>query len=330
MEKCESSCCILSRLNLDDIEEVVQEAYHQDGAGRPPRDPMGIFKALVMKRVQQMPSDRELYRRLWNDPDLREICNIEAEQKPYHPSQLTRFRNRIGVERLERIMNRILRELLKGGVMSGETVVMDATFIKAYSKRDPHENSRGSSDPDARVGRSGKAYELGYKLHLAADAKSELPLALIAAPANENEKKHASELLDKAFRITEERMNTLVADSQYSSRKLRNQTSAQGARAVIPYPANQRRGEKRLLRVDRYFRTHGPAGEKRIYRKRAAAERMNSRLKEQLSLDRHRVRGLRRITIHALLCIIAMLLTALTALRLNRVERARSITLLGR
>lgn len=71
---------------MDDIEEVVGEAYHKEGAGRPPRKPMGIFKALIIKRVQQIPSERELYRRLWKDPDLREVCDIEEEQKPYHPS----------------------------------------------------------------------------------------------------------------------------------------------------------------------------------------------------------------------------------------------------
>jgi transposase len=82
--------------------------------------------------------------------------------------------------------------------------------------------------------------------------------------------------------------------------------------------------------VDKYFRTHGPAHERKVYRRRAAVERMNSRLKEQLNLNRHRVRGLKNITIHALLCIIAMLLTALAALTLRRVEKARSITMLGR
>jgi hypothetical protein len=40
-------------------------------------------------------------------------------------------------------------------------VVCDATFIKAYSKRDPEDDSRGYSDPDARVGRAGKTYQLG-------------------------------------------------------------------------------------------------------------------------------------------------------------------------
>jgi hypothetical protein len=81
--------------------------------------------------------------------------------------------------------------------------------------------------------------------------------------------------------------------------------------------ANQRRREKELLRVDRYFRTHGPAVDRRAYRQRAAVERMNSRLKETLSLNRQRIRGLRNVTIHALLCIIAMLLAALAALKLK-------------
>jgi hypothetical protein len=34
--------------------------------------------------------------------------------------------------------------------------------------------------------------------------------------------------------------------------------------------------------VDKHFRTHGPADERRIYRQRSAVERVNSRLKEQL------------------------------------------------
>jgi transposase len=330
MEKPEFSCAILSKLNLDDIEKVVKEAYHkEDGPGRPPRKPMGIFKALIVKRLQQIPSERELCRRLWKDDNLRELCDIEAEQNPYHPSQLSRFKKRVGARRLQRIMNKLLKELLKRGAIGGETVVLDATFVKAYSRRDPHENSRGKSDPEARVGRNGKTFELGYKLHVAVDAKSELPIAIIVASANDNEKKHAPALLEKALKATEGRVKLLVADSQYSSRNLRDQASSQGVRAVIPFPTNQQRGQKGLLRVDKYFRTHGPIYEKRVYRLRSSIERVNSRLKDQLSLERHRVRGLGRITVHALLCMIAMLLTAMIALRLNRPEKTRSITMLA-
>ena len=81
--------------------------------------------------------------------------------------------------------------------------------------------------------------------------------------------------------------------------------------------------------LDKHFRTHGPACERRIYKQRASIERTNSRLKEQLSLNKHKVRGLRNIVIHVLLCIITMLLVAVAALRLNKPEKARSIAQLG-
>jgi len=330
MEKTASSCSILRSLNLDNIEEALTEAYHKTGAGRPPRKPIGIFKALIAKRVKQIPSDRELYRRLWTDEDLREICDIEDYQKPYHPSQLTRFRDRLGVKRLEEIMHTMLDELIDNKVVSGKKVVFDATFIKAYSKRDLHDNSRGGSDPEARVGRNGKTYELGYKLHLAADARSELPLAVTVAPANDNEKKHAPELFKKALRATRKKMKLLVADSQYSCRSQREQAADAGVQVVIPYPINQMRGQEGLLRVDRFFRTHGPKREKRLYRLRSCVERVNSRLKEQLCLENHKVRGLLRVTAHSLLCLIAMLLNAVAAVRLRVVDKVRSLTLLAK
>ena len=228
MEKNKGSCSILRSLKLNDIEKTLSEAYHQEGPGRPQRKPIGIFKALIIKRLKQIPSDRELYRRLWNDQALREVCDIEAAEKPYHPSQLTRFRNRVGVERLESIMNTLVDELIKKRIIRGKRVVFDATFIKAYSKRDIHDNSKGGSDPEARVGRNGKTYELGYKLHIAVDAKSELPLAVIVAPANDNEKKHAPELFKKSLTATKSKIKLLIADSQYSCKGQRERPTMQG------------------------------------------------------------------------------------------------------
>jgi transposase len=329
MERHEDAVFALSKLNLDDIEKTIHETYHQEGPGRPPRSPLGIFKALMTKRLRQIPSDRELYRRLWNDPLLRMICDIEEREKPYHPSQLTRFRTRIGPERLERIIAGLVEELIEGGIIRGETVAMDATFIKAYSKRDSRDNRRGASDPDAMVGRDGRTYGLGYKAHIAADVDSDLPVAFTAAPANENEKKHAPGLLDKTVEVTEGRVEKLVADSQYSSWRFRGKVADCGVVAVIPYPSNQRRGED-VLRVDKFFRIYGSEEERRLYGLgRSSIERVNSRLEEQVCLDRHRVRGLRNVAVHVALCIIAMLLVAVAALRLGVPEKARSIATFG-
>ena len=81
------------------------------------------------------------------DPELRELCDVEEREKPYHPSQLTRFRQRVGPERLEAMMEYILARLRDAGAVKGEIVACDATFIKAYSKRDPIDDSRGYSNP---------------------------------------------------------------------------------------------------------------------------------------------------------------------------------------
>jgi transposase len=330
MECKNSSCSILRSLNLDNIEEIVSEAYHKQGAGRPPRKPIGIFKALIMKRIRQISSDRELYRRLNNDQDLRELCDLEDCQKPYHPSQLTRFRDRIGIEKLQKIINSFLDELTDSRIIKGKKVAFDATFIKAYSKRDLGNNSKGSSDPQARVGRNGKTYELGYKLHLAIDAESELPLAAIVAPANDNEKKHSPRLFEKTFVATRSQMELVVADSQYSCKGIRDQAAEAGVRVVIPYPTNQKPNQKGLLRVDRFFRTHGPEKQKQEYRLRSSVERVNSRLKVQASLGNHKVRSLWRITIHCLLCLIAMLLNAVAAVRLGMAAKTRSMGFLAK
>jgi len=323
MEKHEDVVAILSMINLDHIEKTISQPYLKSGAGRPSRKPFGIFKALMVKQLRHIPSDRELYRRLWNDEALRLICDIEEREKPYHPSQMTRFRDRIGPERLEEIMGSLLEELLEGGIIKGETVAMDATFIKAWSRRDMADDSHGYSDPESRVGRDGKTYDLGYKAHLAVDADSDMPVAVVVASANENEKKHAPELLEKASRVVVG-VRVVVADSQYSSRRVRDCVVDHGAEPVIPYPSNQARGEE-VLRVDRFFRVSGAEEERKVYGVgRACVERVNSRL-EFVGLDCLKLRGLGNVMVHVLLCIIVVLVVAVAAIRLDRPWKARSL-----
>ena len=314
---------ILSMLDLDDVEEAVSQPYHDSGPGRPPRNPPGIFKALMVKRLRHIPSDRELYRRLWNDDALRHICDIEEDERPYHPSQLSRFRNRVGPKRLVGVMARLLGELIEGGVIKGETLALDATFIKAWSRRDPSDDATGFSDPESRVGRDGKTYDLGYKANLAVDVDSDMPVAAVVASANENEKRHAPELLDEASLVVGG-FKAVVADSQYSSRRIRGCIMGHGAEPVVPYMSNQRRGEP-VLRVDRFFRISGPAWKRRIYGLgRASVERVNSRL-GMVGLDCLKLRGLRNVLVHVLLCIIVVLFVAVASLRLGRPWKARSL-----
>lgn len=168
-----------------------------------------------------------------------------------------------------------------------------------------------------------KAKDLGYRLHVAVDVKSELPIAMIVVSANENEKKHSISLFTKAPEYVKPKR--LLADSQYSAANLRETASECGTLPVIPYPRNQQVGVRGILRVDRKFRSHGSQKFKTSYKKRIAVERVFSRLKNLASLTQHNLRGLAKVTFHSQLCVLIMLLTAQAAVNSHKLSKSRSI-----
>jgi len=323
MRRYETLETLFGKVDLSLAETVFNESYHAVGSpGRPPRSPIGVFKAHLLRRLRHIPSDRMFVRQMWKDPRLRRICDIEESEPPYGIAVLSRFKKKVGPERLMRIVDHAVEALVKMGRIKGETLAMDSTFIKAHSRRNL-DNRSGYSDPESRVGRAVKTRDLGYRLHLAVDARSEMPVAMTVASANENEKKHSLKLFEKASRYVKARR--LVADPQYSSQSLREAALRQGTIPVIPYPRNQMKGVKGVLRIDRKFKSHGPPELRRAYRKRVAVERVFSRLKNLTGLTQHNMRGLARITFHAQLSLLAMLFTAQAAVNTHKPSKSRSI-----
>jgi transposase len=323
MRRYETLETLFGKVDLSFAEKVFNEAYHaKDSVGRPPRKPLGVFKAHLLRRLRHVPSDRMLVRQLWKDLRLRRICDIEKNEQPYGIAVLSRFRSKVGPERLMRIVDHAVKVLVKKGRINGETLAMDSTFIKAYSRRNL-DNRTGYSDPESRVGRAVKTRDLGYRLHLAVDVKSEMPVAVTVASANENEKKHSVALFEKASLHVKPKR--LLADPQYSSQSLRDAALKRGTVPVIPYPRNQQKGVKRILRIDRKFKSHGPQELRRAYRKRVAVERVFSRLKNLAGLTQHNLKGLVKIAFHAQLCLLIMLLTAQAAINTHKPNRIRSI-----
>ena len=179
-------------------------------------------------------------------------------------SVLSRFIRKVGEGNLTRIIEEKVVKLLKRNETEEVDSVFDASFIKAWSTRDPLDNQKGYSDHGSRVGRAGRTFGLGYKLHLAIDSRTMLPLTCAFASANQNEQKHALNLLAKTklmLKRSAARLRSVIADSQYSDSKLRNSVGE----ALIPYRANQKRDVKGLLRVDKKFRTYGTEDQKREY-----------------------------------------------------------------
>ena len=324
MNECKALHDLFQALDLGFVEQVLERSYGRKRRGRHPRSLIGQFKTELLKRVARIEGYDELYRLMDNDRDLRLLCDIKEGEKPYHPSILSRFRKRIGPEALQQIMAHCVKQLDQMNMLDTRTVALDAAFIKAYSQRDPKDTWRGFSDVEARLRKQGRNVTLGYGVHLAVDAKSEMPLAAIVEPANVNEKKPAPTLLKKTVKCRRKRkVRHVVADTQYSSQNVRDEVKRLHAKPVIPYPKNQAKG-KRVLRVDRKFRSHGPASLKRLYRKRPAVERVVSRLKTHFGLRQLRTRGLRNVSSHVLLCLIALLANALSAIKQGLPHKMRS------
>jgi hypothetical protein len=275
-----------------------------------------------MKGIRSL---REMTRLLDSDPRLRKLCLIKKGEAGYPRSVLSRFARKIGEDNLNRIIAEKVIRLLKSNDAREVDVVFDASFIKAWSTRDPLDNQKGYSDADARVGRAGRTFALGYKLHLSIDAKSMLPLTSLFASANQNEKKHSLTILDKTRQILTRsgaKLRSVIADSQYSDGKIRNAVDE----TVIPYPSNQKRRVKGILRVDKKFRTYGPEDQRIEYHKRPAIEAVYSFLKTQYGMAINKVRGLKNIAAYALYSILCLVLNREAAQNIGRADKAVSPT----
>jgi hypothetical protein len=105
MKRYETLETLFRKVNLSFAEKVLKEVFHpEDSPGRPPGNPIGVFKAHLLRRLRHIPSDRMLARQLWKDPRLRQICDIEASEPIYGIAVLFRFRSRVGPEKLALIM----------------------------------------------------------------------------------------------------------------------------------------------------------------------------------------------------------------------------------
>jgi len=116
-----------------------------------------------MKGVRSL---REMTRLLNTDVRLRKLCLLKDNEPGYPRSVLSRFTRKVGEDKLNKIIDEKVVTLLKTNKTREIDVVLDASFIKAWSTRDPANNLTGYSDAEARVGRNGRTFGLGYKLHL--------------------------------------------------------------------------------------------------------------------------------------------------------------------
>jgi transposase len=301
---------------------LLLEPYHDSGPGRPYYSPVAMIKALMLQCFMRIPSERALVEELAGSRDYRRICGFRR----CTPSRgcFTYFRReRMGEERFKKAFEGMVMQAIALGAVKGYVVAVDSTAFKAYSARDAT-NKRGKSDPDADVGRAGRTYILGYRVHLAS-VKGDLPLAFTVQPISRNDKLFYKQLLEDSWK-TGVKFRIVAGDRQYDSAELRQWTKdAFKAEAAIPTIHGKDDKHVKGIRVDSKFKVTGPKRFVKAYHERLSAERIFKKLKRQLNLENHYYRGLANVAIHVCITLMCVLAVIIASYKAGKPKKARSI-----
>lgn len=308
IDKSLSLAFLFDHFDLSFLWPIIRRKYSLHGR---PHDYKAMFRAMLLKEIRQISSRRKLVNFLKKDKFWLRKCGFE---KPPAHVAFCRFTERIGADAFELVFNELVKEI--GSMREiGKIVAIDSTPLRAYSK---YRKNKENSDPDAAWGvtiKDGRQeWFFGYKVHIAADAELELPLGFEVTPANVYDGTRYQPLLtDLMERGVKPRI--IIADKGYDAKSNYSFALENGAIPIIAMnPRNLKEERERDFEADFPIRRNSVEW-KELYKRRGAAERINSRLKEELDLKALKVRGLGRVRIHATVSLITMLSVALIAFK---------------
>jgi len=199
-----------------------------DGPGRPPYDPLVMFKALLLARLYDL-SDAGLEEALNDRVSFRRFLGLPLDAIAPDHTTLCRFRNRlIEAGLMEKLFAEFNKQLEGNRMILKRGTMVDATLVEAAAAR-PGDDGE-SSDPDARFakkqGKAGSVY--GYKAHVGVDQKSELIRTAVMTPANVNE----TTVADRLISFDEK---AVYGDKGYAKAERRRMLKAAGIKDRIMY-----------------------------------------------------------------------------------------------
>lgn len=188
--------------------------------GRPGFPLRVMWRTLVASFYLGIVHDTDLVRGLQSNPLLASACGIESPDGVPSKFAYCRFRRKLlGFNNLiADVLGAAVEQLREALPGFGTTVAVDATDVHAWANGFHQE-----TDPDAKTGAKKKGttntyYWYGYKVHLAVDAVSELPIWFELTPGNVYDGKHLAPVLhDAKHRFNWFSPEYVLADKGYDS-----------------------------------------------------------------------------------------------------------------
>ncbi len=286
--------------------------------GRPGHDVRVVWRCYLARYLLGVESVSALLRLLRNNAQIAETCGVtSADMMPSQPT-LSRFGTKltgrwlaVALRNVQRDLTRLLYERLPD---FGKSVAIDSTPIKGWSNPMKKGKRRSTirrqrprigkvSDPDAgwhikKNTQGNVQYTFGHKAHILCDTTYEMPLVVDTTAGNTHDMKKAGPLLSQARRHYRFNPEYVICDAGYSSEALSRRIKRHywATPIIDPNPMHKNAIRRQSETTD--WRA--------IFRRRTSIERINGRLKAFFALNSLRVRGHRKVLIHAHMSVIAL------------------------
>lgn len=232
-----SSKLVFQRNDFGYIDKIVDpNRKKRDGPkGYPPRS---IFMALLLMYLRSMNSVLELVRFLKANPDWLVTLNLKRKingklcYKVPHRDTFNKFANRLGPEKLVDIFSVMVVALIRKGVIKGGKLSLDCSIIRAWFydckfANNPKHNNRKCRkhkhrDKDAswEWDHTREKYIFGYKIHIAIDDLSGLPVMLTVTKAGFGENRRVRWFVKMILKMSL-RVEKFLADGAYDAYETR-------------------------------------------------------------------------------------------------------------
>ncbi len=267
--------------------------------GHPYKDGFMVAKNWITLAIKQLfgyKSDEKTVDNIWETG----IASQLGYKKKPDPSLLSKARKSAEGGAVETVYNELATEKCKGRLL--RLIGEDSTDIPAFftkKDRDARLGHRSQKRREQQLNemtgkdKKEKQFLFGYKLHIIDDCETGLPLAAVVEPASV----HDSQPFFKLFPYVTDNFEMqyeakFLADSAYDS-------------AVIRGTVRDKNQMKDVMATNGRGHYESETSKDDDYGKRWLVEQTNSVLELGYNLAAHRMKGIKRIVVHAFSCLLA-------------------------
>ena len=231
-----------SILSTLDLKPVISKLTNQAKCHRGPKgySVEAKLNALIAMRVYSMGSFTELVERLNNDPVIRYTCGFDVFGQIPSVATISRFFSLLTEKGcLKDLFRQLVEQAEKMNLLDTSAIAIDASKVTANEKSVPRKNLQDdglSANWGSKLDTNGNQITwFGYKLHIATDIKSELPIALCITPASTNDGIMAETILKECKNNLKSKPQYYLMDAGYDHKALYELIrKSYHAQAIIP------------------------------------------------------------------------------------------------